>query len=143
MKTFLSNQLIRKTFDQFIADAKAKNPQLAGGQEIPEEQLKQVKHQLGEMMIGAQRGIAAGVDKKRSVDLQVKLEQARILAQTYAQEQLKEQMTATEQEIEDYLKQHPELDAKQNRSKAEEVLKRVRAGEDFAKLAKEFSSDRK
>ena len=141
IEDFFKQPVNQKTFDQFIADAKAKNPQLAGGQEIPEEQLKQVKHQLGEMMIGAQRGIAAGVDKKRAVDLQVKLEQARILAQTYAQEQLKDQMTATDTEIEDYLKQHPELDAKQNRSKAEEVLKRVKAGEDFAKLAKEFSSD--
>jgi parvulin-like peptidyl-prolyl isomerase len=141
IEDFFKQPVNQKTFDQFIADAKAKNPQLAGGQEIPEEQLKQVKHQLGEMMIGEQRGIAAGVDKKRAVDLQVKLEQARILAQTYAQEQLKDQMTATDTEIEDYLKQHPELDAKQNRAKAEEVLKRVKAGEDFAKLAKEFSSD--
>ncbi|HEV2827653.1 MAG TPA: peptidylprolyl isomerase [Pyrinomonadaceae bacterium] len=141
IEDFFKQPVNQKTFDQFIADAKAKNPQLAGGQEIPEEQLKQVKHQLGEMMIGEQRGIAAGVDKKRSVDLQVKLEQARILAQNYAQEQLKDQMTATDKEIDDYLKQHPELDAKQNRAKAEEVLKRVKAGEDFAKLAKEFSSD--
>jgi parvulin-like peptidyl-prolyl isomerase len=127
-------------FDQFINDAKAKNPQLAGGQ-IPEEQLKQVKRQLGQVLIGEQRSVASGADKQRSVDLQVKLEQARILAQSYAQEQLAEKMKATEQEVDAYVAQHPELDSKQNRSKAEDVLKRARAGEDFAKLAKEFSSD--
>lgn len=137
---FFKQPVNQARFDQFVNDAKVKNPQLAGGQ-IPDEQLKQVRRQLGQVLIGEQRAIAAGADKKRAVDLQVKLEQARILAQTYAQEELKDKMTATDQEIEDYLKQHPELDAKQNRSKAEDVLKRARAGEDFAKLAKEFSTD--
>jgi parvulin-like peptidyl-prolyl isomerase len=103
--------------------------------------MKQVKKQLGQVLIGEQKAVAAGVDKQRSVELQIKLEQARILAQSYAQEQLADKMKATDAEVDAYIAQHPELDNKANRSKAEDVLKRVRAGEDFAKLAKEFSTD--
>jgi parvulin-like peptidyl-prolyl isomerase len=127
-------------FDQFIADAKAKNPQLAGT-EISDEQLKQVRRQLGQVLIGESRGVSSGLDKQRQIDLQIKLEQARILAQTYAQEQLTAKMKATDQEIDAYITQHPDLDIKRLKTKGEDLLKRVRAGEDFGKLAQEFSTD--
>ena len=126
-------------FDQFINDAKAKNPQMAA--QIPEEQLKQVRSQLGQVLIGEKKGLAAGVDKKRAVQLQILMEQSRILAQTYAQEQLAEKMKASDEEIKAYITAHPDLDINKSREKAEAVLKRARAGEDFAKLAEEFSGD--
>ena len=70
------------------------------------------------------------------------LQHARALAQTYAADNLKSKMTATDEEVTAYLAAHPELDTdKKNREKAEEVLKRARAGAEFGKLAAEFSSD--
>lgn len=127
-------------FQQFVKDAQASNPMMAG-QAIPDEQLKQIKHQLGQVLIGERKGLAAKVDQKRSVELQIMLEQARLLASTYAKETLIPNTKATDAEVTAYIAKHPELDDKQTRVKAETVLKRARAGEDFAALAKEFSTD--
>lgn len=131
----------KELFDQLVADAKAKNPQLAAAGQIPEEQLKMFRQQLGEVLVGESKGLAAGIESQRAVQLQIMFQQARALAQTYAKDQLAEKMKASDAEIDAYIAQHPELDIKKKRVKAEEVLKRVQSGEDFAKIAQEVSTD--
>lgn len=130
----------QEKFDQFIKDVLAKNPMMAG-QQIPPEQLQQVRQQLGQVFIAERKGIAAGVDQKQEVKLQIMLQQSRALAVEYAQKNLADRTKATDAEVDAYLNKHPELDPAKARSTAEDIVRRARAGESFDALAKEYSSD--
>jgi PPIC-type PPIASE domain len=79
---------------------------------------------------------------QREIELRLKVREAAMLASAYLNAHFKSNIKATNEDIRAYLTSHPEYDIKKKRDKAEMVLRRVMAGEDFDKLAKEFSEDR-
>jgi parvulin-like peptidyl-prolyl isomerase len=135
----------KKFLDSKIAILKQDNPQMKD-REISEEETQQARDFFAKISIyndEYKRKAAAGELSKEfqdKVELQAKLQQAQFLARLYA-EKVPEKVKPTEEEINKYIAEHPELDPAAKKAKAEEVLNRVKAGEDFAALAKEFSDD--
>ena len=134
------NQPVNKyKFDQLLADAKSQDPTMG---EMPEDRLKLIKQRVGRIYIAEKRALDQGIDKKPNVRLQLLLQHARFLVQKYAMDNLQAKIKANDEEIKRYMESHPEADnTQQYRVKAEEIVKRARAGEDFAKLAQEFGTD--
>ncbi len=120
------------------------NPEM--NREITEEEKTQARDVFAKMRIYKaeyEKKAEAGELPKEFVDkanLQVKLQQAQFLARLYS-EKIADQMKVTDEEIAKYITDHPEIDPVQKRAKAQGLLDRAKAGEDFASLANEFTED--
>ncbi len=80
--------------------------------------------------------------KQPAVQLRLKILEAGVLSTSYLAKYWVTNIKATREEVAGYLVAHPEFDVRKKRERAETVLRRALAGEDFANLAKEFSEDR-
>lgn len=112
------------------------------GLNLPEgdERRTEAMSEWARLNILARKATETGLDRDRKTQLQIMLQEARVLTALYVRE-IGPRLRATDEEIAAYIREHPELTPEGARQRAEEVLRRVRAGEDFAALAREFSTD--
>ncbi len=149
VKKFYDNPLNQRLFDEFLNKAlerARKQGIIAKDAEPSEEEIERAKSDFAKVRIYAEefedRKAELSEDFKRRVELRVKLQQASYLARRYSIDVLPKKLAVTDTEIEEYLKENPELDKRAEKRKiAEEVLARVQAGEDCAELARQFSED--
>jgi len=128
-------------FQEFLQDFLKNRPQAEQGKTLTGEERENLRQQWANILLSARKGTAAGVDKERATEVMVKYQHARLLGGAYFKEVLSARTQASEAEIDAYLAAHPELDPKQTKAKAEDVLAKLRAGGDFAALARENSVD--
>ncbi|MEO6390256.1 MAG: peptidylprolyl isomerase [Pyrinomonadaceae bacterium] len=109
--------------------------------DIPEAQIARLKQDWIKLNLTAKKAEVEGFDKLRKTQLQVTLQQATLLTQNYQRTLLPGQTNVSNGEVNAYIAVHPEYDIAPLRAKAEDLLLRIRAGEDFATLAKQYTDD--
>ncbi|MEO7673353.1 MAG: peptidylprolyl isomerase [Pyrinomonadaceae bacterium] len=131
--------------DSKVAILKAGNPQ-AKDREISEEEKTQARDFFAKIEIYENefddKAGSGELSKEfvEKVNLQVKLQQANFLAKLFS-EKSAEKAKVTDEDVAKYISEHPELSSTEKRAKAEEILNRAKAGDDFEALANEFSED--
>jgi parvulin-like peptidyl-prolyl isomerase len=135
----------QKFLDSKIALLKANNPEMAK-KEISDEEKQQAKDFFAKVKIYQreyEQKAKAGQLSQDFIDktnLQVKLQQAQFLAQLYSKD-MADKVKATDEDINKYIAEHPELSTEAKKKQAEDILQRAKNGEDFAALANQYTED--
>jgi parvulin-like peptidyl-prolyl isomerase len=124
---FLNEPATAKLFEDVV-----KQLETLQGRQASEEEKTQFRAEWARHKVAERKAAAAGLDRERKVQLQLQLQEAKMLTDAYMKENVK-RFEATEDEV--------KATAEGARTKADDALRRARAGEDFEKLAKELSQE--
>ncbi|HEV2765183.1 MAG TPA: peptidylprolyl isomerase [Pyrinomonadaceae bacterium] len=124
---FLKEPGQEQKFDEFVKDVQAAGL-IPAGAEISDEQKTQLREDWARNTLLSRKGLAEGIDKDPKTQMQLKLQEAFVLAKEYSKE-VGEKLKATDEEVNKYIAEHPELDPAKAREKAEQVLQRVKGGD--------------
>lgn len=148
VKTYFDKPGKQAQFDEFIKtkiEQAKKEGRIPQDREPSPEEINEAKDFFAKVHIyeeeANEKSKDLGEEYNRKVELQVKLQQAQFLNKLYAEKVLTDKVKVTDEEIAQYIAAHPELDPKAKKAKADEILQRVKSGEDFAKVADEISED--
>jgi hypothetical protein len=109
-------------------------------QTIPDDMKDQLRELWSQTKLRAEKARQAKLDKESGFKLLVKFGRADILANLYARS-IEEKNKLTDDEKKKYLAENPNADPDKLKEKAQGLLERVKKGENFEKLAGEFSDD--
>ncbi len=147
-KEFYADANHEKEFNEFLDSKLAlarESGRFPADKEITDEERNQAKEDYAKIRISADAAKAKagelGEDFNRALELQVKLQQAQFLAGQYSKKVLTDKIKVSDEDVQNYIAAHPEFNPAEKKTKAEDILKRAQAGEDFAKLADENSQD--
>jgi hypothetical protein len=121
-------------------DADIKVAMVGAAQQPTPEQIDQLKPAWGELKVRAEKARKAGLEKDPQMIPQLKIRRANMLADLYAKH-LQEKFKPTPEELKEYVTAHPEADLEKIKQKAQGLLTRVKNGEDFEAIAKQFTED--
>ena len=134
----------QKFLDGKLAMLKDENPQF-GDHQLTDEERQQARDYFAKVHIynkeysDKEKSGALDGEFRQKTELQVKLQQAQFLAGLYSKK-IADKANVTDDEVAKYISDHPEL-SETKRQKAQAILDRIKAGEDFAKLANENTED--
>jgi len=124
--------------DQFDAHIKLLTANIE--QPITDQQKEQQREVWGQTKTRADKARKAGLDKESGFAVLVKFVKADLLAGLYARS-IQKKHKLSDDEKKKYVAEHPAADPDKQKEKAQGLLERVKKGENFEKIASEFSDD--